>query len=151
LFKHTTLGANFNVNLTALVPTKNPLSGRPVLLSLREMLQQFIDFRFDVIRRRLEFEKRKLEERIHLLRGLISILDHIEVVIRIIRKSSGRADAARALQKKFKLSEQQVFFIVDLRLYQLSKTSMEEIEKELGEKTKRVTEISRILQDRLDL
>ncbi|PWG74605.1 DNA topoisomerase, partial [Enterococcus hirae] len=69
LFKNTSLQTNFNVTLTALVPTPNPYSGKPELLSLRSMLQHFLDFRFEVTRLKLMFEKNKLEERIHLLEG----------------------------------------------------------------------------------
>ena len=145
LYKHTSLQTNFNVNLTALVPTSNPFSGRPVPLSLQAMLGHFVDFRVQVTRRKLTYEKGKLEERIHLLDGLILVLDSIEEVIKIVRKSSGRADAAKALQKRFMLSEVQAFFIVDLRIYQLSKTSMDEVLAELKTKKKRVKEIKSIL------
>ncbi len=78
LFKHTPLQQNFNVNLTALIPTDNPHVGRPALCSLRQMLQYFVDFRIDVSKLKLSFEKRKLEERVHLLEGLIVILDALD-------------------------------------------------------------------------
>ncbi|MCC6219895.1 MAG: DNA topoisomerase 4 subunit A [Deltaproteobacteria bacterium] len=145
LFKHTALQANFNVNLTALVPTKNPLSGKPMLLSLRAMLEHFVDFRLEVVRKKLMFEKRNLEARIHLLNGLVLIFPFLEKVIDLIRKSEGRGDAAKRLEKAFKLSEEQALFIVDLRLYQLSKTSIDEVEGELEHKTSRVNEINALL------
>ncbi len=146
LFKHTTLEHNFNVNLTALVPTKNPLAARPALLSLRDMLNHFMQFRIEVTRCKLLYEKGKLDERIHLLEGLVKIFDVLDEVIKIVRKSDGRSDAAAKLQARFKLSEKQAFFIVDLRIYQLSRTSIEEIESELKEKSDRVAEIVRILK-----
>lgn len=146
LYKHTSLQTNFNVNLTALSPTANPYSGRPELLSLRRMLEEFVEFRLEVTKRKLTFEKNKLEERIHLLEGLVTIYDVLSEVIQIIRKSDGRSDAATRLQKRFKLSETQAFFIVDLRLYQLSKTSIEEITTELKEKLTRVKAINKILK-----
>jgi DNA gyrase subunit A len=146
LFKHTPLQTNFNVNLVALVPTENPLSGKPLTLSLREVLCHFVDFRLDVTKAKLSFEKMKLEQRIHLLEGLKIILDSIPEVITIVRKSSGRADAAEKLQNRFKLSEAQAHFIVDLRIYQLSKTNIDEIISELDEKLARVAEIERLLK-----
>ena len=146
LFKHTPLQQNFNVNLTALVPTGNPLASRPAQLSLREMLQHFIDFRIQVTRAKLNFERNKLAERVHLLEGLAAIVDVIPEVIAIVRSSSGRSDAAKTLQKRFKLTEVQAFFIVDLRIYQLSRTSIDEITAELEQKTKRIKEIDRILK-----
>ncbi len=148
LYKHTPLESNFNVNLTALVPTENPFVGRPAQLSLREMLTHFIDFRYEVTRRKLIFEKEKLEERIHLLEGLVSVFDVINEVIQIVRKSSGRSDAAARLVKRFKLTEVQALFIVDLRIYQLSKTSIDELTSELEEKSARVAEINKILKSK---
>lgn len=151
LFKHTTLQHNFNVNLTALVPSTNPFVGRPALLTLREMLRHFLDFRVHVIKARLLFEKAKLDERIHLLEGLIKVYDAIDEVIKIVRKSEGRGDAAKKLEKRFELSERQALFIVDLRIYQLSKTSIDEITGELAEKQARVAQIVRIVSSNAKL
>jgi len=151
LFKHTPLQTNFNVNLTALIPTENPFTGRPAQLSLRQMLEHFIDFRMKVTRCKLQYEKSKLEERVHLLEGLIAIADVIDEVIKIVRKSDGRSDAASKLQARFKLTEVQALFIVDLRIYQLSRTSVEEIDAELKEKTKRIKEINKILKSDAEL
>ncbi|MCL4146283.1 UNVERIFIED_CONTAM: hypothetical protein GTU68_017526, partial [Idotea baltica] len=148
LFKHTPLQQNFNVNLTALVPTENPMVGRPTLLSLKEMLQHFIDFRIEVTRCKLLFEKNKLDERLHLLEGLLCVIDVLDEVIAIVRKSDGRSDAAQKLQKRFKLSELQAFFIVDLRIYQLSRTNVDEVQDELNEKLKRVRAIEKILKSK---
>ena len=151
LFKHTTLQQNFNVNMTALVPVANPLSSRPTVLSLREMLTHFIEFRLEVIRCKLTFEKNKLEERVHLLEGLVKIFDVLDEVIKIVRKSDGRADAAKKLQARFGLSERQALFIVDLRIYQLSRTSIDEITAELEEKSTRIAQINKILASRKGL
>ncbi len=145
LFKQTSLQTNFNVNLTALVPTENPFTGRPLLLSLRDMLMHFVKFRISVTRAKLLFERGLLEERIHLLEGLMKIIDAIAEVIRIIRKSEGRSDAATKLQKRFELTEIQAFFVVDLRLHQLSETSVGEIDGELKEKADRVKAINQLL------
>ncbi len=146
LFKNTSLQQNFNVNLTALVPTANPHICRPAQLSLREMLQHFIGFRLEVTKSKLLFEKSKLDERIHLLQGIVKIFPMLDEVIKIVRKSDGRADSAKKLQERFKLSEKQSLYIVDLRIYQLSKTSIDEIEAELNEKSKRVSQIEKIVK-----
>lgn len=145
LFKYTTLESNFNVNLTALMPTSNPHSGAPVQVSLRQMLESFVTFRVEVTRAKLLYEKKKLDERIHLLEGLRLIIDVIPEVIKLVRKSKGRADAAEKLMERFKLSELQALFIVDLRIYQLSATSIDEVLAELKEKVARVKEIERIV------
>ena len=146
LFKHTTLQTNFNVNLTALVPTENPLTCRPVLLSLRQMLLEFATFRIEVTRAKLEYEKQKLKERIHLLEGIILIYDYLDEAIEIVRRSKGRGDAADALRKRFSLSEVQSLFIVDLRIYQLAQTAIEEVRQELAEKIARVSAINEVLK-----
>lgn len=146
LYKNTPLQANFNVNLTALIPTENPLSTRPMRLSLREILVEFVKFRISVVRAKLAFEREKLQARIHLLEGLMQIYDVIPEVIKIVRASEGRTDAATQLQKRFKLSELQAFFIVDLRIYQLSRTNIDEIKSELKEKSGRVKEIDKLLK-----
>ncbi len=145
VYKNTPLEQNFNVNLTALIPTENPFSGKPVRLSLREILEQFVSFREDVTKRKLSWEKNKLEERIHLLQGLVKIFPDIIEVIKTVQKCSGRSDSAEKLQKKFKLSELQAYFIVDMRIYQLSRTNIDEVNAELSEKQKRVKQIDKIL------
>lgn len=145
LFKHTNLESNFSVNLTALVPGKNN-SLKPELLSLKDCLKYFLAFRAEVVNNRLLFEKRKLEERLHILTGLLKIFDALDEAIEIVRKSSGRADAASKLQRRFKLSETQAFAVVDMRIYQLSKTNINDIQREAKDKQKRVAEIERILK-----
>ncbi len=151
LYKNTPLQQNFYVNLTALVPTSNPMTPRPALLPLRDILNHFVRFRIDVTRCKLLFEKRKLEERIHLLDGLVQIYDVLDEVIKIVRKSEGRADAASKLCQRFKLTEVQALFIVDLRIYQLSKTSIEDVEGELKEKKARVAVINKIVSSEANL
>jgi DNA gyrase subunit A len=145
LFKQTPLQQNFNVNLTGIIPTANPMTGRPAPLALRGILETFVTFRIDVTTKKLIFEKRKLEERIHLLEGLERIYDILQEIIDLVRKCDGRADSAKKLQEKYKLSELQAYFIVDLRIYQLSKTSIEEVRAELKSKRTRVKEINKTL------
>lgn len=146
LYKHTTLESLFHVNCTALTPTGENGSLRPETLSLKLCLQHFLDFREEVVRKRLVFESKNLLARIHLLEGFVAIYDALDEAIRIVRKSDGRSDAAEALRKRFKLSELQAFAVVDMRIYQLSRTNIEEISLELKEKQKRVQEIDKILK-----
>lgn len=147
LYKHTPLDSNFQVNLTALVPQPDG-SLRPELLSLKAILQHFLDFRNEVVARRLKFERKNLLERIHILEGLIIIFDALDEALKIVRSSNGRTDAAEKLRKRFKLSEKQAFAVVDMRVYQLSKTNIQEVRKELEEKGKRVAEIEAILKSK---
>ncbi|MFN4895461.1 MAG: DNA topoisomerase (ATP-hydrolyzing), partial [Pseudomonadota bacterium] len=148
LFKNTPLESNFSVNLTALVPSSEGASTRPELLSLKGCLQQFLGFREEVTEKRLVFERKQLLERIHILEGLVIIYDALDEAIRIVRKSDGRSDAAERLRERFKLSEIQSFAVVDMRIYQLSRTNIDEIRSELAEKQKRVKEIDRILKSK---
>jgi len=115
------------------------------LLSLKECLRYFLEFREQVTRRKLSFEKKNLLERIHILEGLVIIYDALDEVIRIVRKSDGRSDAAEKLRARFKLSEIQSFAVVDMRIYQLSRTNIEEVRAELKAKKERVKEIDALL------
>lgn len=148
LFKNTPLESNFPVNLTALVPLPTGESTRPELLSLKDCLRHFLDFRAQVVEKRLIFERRQLLERIHILEGLVIIYDALDEALKIVRKSEGRSDAAEKLRARFKLSEIQAFAVVDMRIYQLSRTNIEEIRGELDEKNARVKAIDKILADK---
>lgn len=147
LFKNTPLESNFPVNLTALVPVEGG-SSRPELLSLKQCLRHFLDFRAEVTQKRLMFERKQLLERIHILEGLVIIYDALDEALQIVRKSEGRSDAAEKLQGRFKLTDIQAFAVVDMRIYQLSRTNILEIRKELKEKGARVKEIDGILKSR---
>lgn len=151
LFRHTPLESNFPVNLTALVPVTGSAACRPELLSLRACLRHFLDFREAVVEKRLVFERKKLLERVHILEGLVTIYDALDEALKIVRKSTGRTDAADKLRTRFKLSELQAFAVVDMRIYQLSRTTIEEIRAELEEKLKRVSEIERLLKSKAKL
>lgn len=147
LYKNTPIESNFAVNLTALVPVEGGAT-RPELLSLKACLQNFLAFREEVTEKRLIFERKQLQERIHILEGLCIIYDALDEAIKIVRKSDGRSDAAEKLQGRFKLSEIQSFAVVDMRIYQLSRTNIDEIRKELADKEKRVKEIDKILKSK---
>jgi len=146
LFKHTDLQINFNVNLTCLTPTGTPGAGQPGRVSLRDLCRHFLDFRMEVVTRRLEFEKKKLLARLHILDGFIAIYDNLDEAIRIIRKSEGRADAAQKLMKRFDLDQEQVDAILELRLYQLARLEIDKIRAEREEKMKRLAEVERLLK-----
>lgn len=147
LFRHTPLESQFPVNMTALVPSGGS-SARPELLSLRDCLQHFLTFREEVVQRKLQYEMKKLLERLHILEGLMIIYDALDEALKIVRKSEGRSDAAKKLQSRFKLTEIQAFAVVDMRIYQLSKTNIDEITVETKEKRARVDEIETILKSK---
>jgi DNA gyrase subunit A len=144
LYKHTPLQTNFNVNLTCLVPTDNPEVGTPRRLNLKEMLWHFLEFRHEIVTRRLTFQLEQLKARLHILEGFEKVYDALDEMIRIIRKSEGKQDAAQKLIARFKLSEEQVDAILEMKLYKLARLEILVIQKELKEKraeAKRLTEL----------
>jgi len=147
LFKHTPLQTNFIVNLTCLIPTENPEICRPERLDLKAMLWHFLHFRLDVVTRRLEHELAALRKRIHVLEGLDKVFDALDEIIRIIRKSEGKQDAAKQIIKRFGLDEEQTDAILELKLYRLARLEVLVIRKELEEKQKRVRQIAALLKD----
>src|SRR3954454_24465094 len=148
LFKHTPLQTNFPVNLTCLVPTEgNPEVGRPERLDLHQMLFYFLHFRLDVVTRRLEHELEALRKRIHLLEGFEKVFDALDEIIRIIRKSDGKADSAEKIMKRFELDAEQTDAILELKLYRLARLEILVIQNELAEKRKRARQITALLKD----
>ncbi len=148
LCKHTPLQTNFNVNLTCLIPTENPEVGRPERCDLREILQCFLNFRLEVVTKRLEHELKQLLKRIHILEGFALVFDALDEIIKIIRASDGKADAAQKIMKRFKqLDEEQTEAILELKLYRLAKLEINLIRDELADKKKRVGEISKLLDE----
>jgi len=148
LYKHTPLATNFNVNLTCLVPTANPEVGTPKRLNLRDMLQYFLDFRFEVVRRRNEYELEQLKKRLHILEGFEKVYDALDEMIRIIRKSDGKDDAAKKLIARFKLDEEQADAILEMKLYKLARLEILVIEKEAKEKRAEIKRITALLRDK---
>lgn len=154
LYKHTQLQNNFNVNLTCLVPTENPEVGAPNRLSLKEMLWHFLHFRLEVVTERLTNELRSLEKRIHILNGFALIFDALDEIIRIIRRSDGKADAAKKIMKKFPatprgggLDEEQTDAILELKLYRLARLEINLILDELKDKKRRARQIKKLLAE----
>jgi DNA gyrase subunit A len=148
VFKHSGLQLNFNVNLTALVPTATPGVGQPARLTLRDLCRHFLDFRLEVVTRRLEHELRELHERLHILAGFLKLFANLDRAIKIIRQSASRADAAKQLMKEFKLDEVQTDAILETRLYQLARLEIDKIREEQREKQKRAQEIEALLKSR---
>ncbi len=145
LFKRTALEGSFPVNMNALVPVEGSLVCRPERLDLFAMLQHWLDFRYETVRRRFEFELRKLRERIHLLEGFAIIFADLDEVIRLIRKSDGKKDAARRLMEAFPLDDIQTEAILELKLYKLAKLEIRLILDELEDKRAQAADIERIL------
>ncbi len=145
LFKHTPLEDRFHVNLTCLVPTENPQVPEPARLNLKQMLCHFLDFRMEVVTRRLEYELRKLLERIHILEGFEIIFDALDRAIELIRASQGKAEAAEKLMAEFDLDEVQADAVLETKLYRLAKLEIEAIREELEEKRKNAERIEKLL------
>ena len=147
LFKHTPLQTNFPVNLTCLVPTEgNPEVGRPERLDLHQMLFYFLHFRLEVVTRRLEHELEALRKRIHILEGFEQVFDALDEILKIVRRSEGKADAAQAIIKRFGLDAEQTDAILELKIYRLAKLEILVIRKELDEKRKRARQIGGLLK-----
>ena len=147
LFKHTPLQINFAVNLTCLIPTENAEVGRPERLDLKQILWHFLHFRLDVVTRRLEHELAALKKRIHILEGFETVFDALDEIIRIIRKSDGKADSAEKIMTRFKLDAEQTDAILELKIYRLARLEILIIRKELEEKRKRARQIAALLKD----
>jgi DNA gyrase/topoisomerase IV subunit A len=152
LFKNTPLQTNFNVNMTCLVPTENPAVGAPERLGLKEILWHFLHFRLDVITRRLENELAALEKRLHILNGFLIVFDALDEIIRIIRKSDGKADAAEKIMARFPankggLDAEQTDAILELKLYRLARLEINLIQQEVADKEKRARQIRKLLKE----
>jgi DNA gyrase subunit A len=147
LFKNTPLQTNFIVNLTCLIPTENPEVGRPERADLKSILWHFLHFRLEVVTARLEHELESLKKRIHVLEGFEKVFDALDEIIRIIRKSDGKADAAEKIVKRFALDAEQADAILELKLYRLARLEILVIQNELADKRKRARQIGVLLKD----
>jgi DNA gyrase subunit A len=147
LFKNTPLQTNFIVNLTCLIPTENEEVGRPERLDLHTALMYFLQFRLQVVTNRLEHELEALKKRIHILEGFEKVFDALDEIIRIIRKSEGKADSAEKIIKRFGLDAEQADAILELKLYRLARLEILVIQNELADKRKRARQIGSLLKD----
>jgi DNA gyrase subunit A len=147
LFKHTSLQINFAVNLTCLIPTENPEVGRPERLDLKQILWHFLHFRLEVVTKRLEHELASLKKRIHILEGFETVFDALDEIIKMIRKSDGKADAAEKIMARFTLDAEQTDAILELKIYRLARLEILIIRSELEDKRKRARQINALLKD----
>jgi DNA gyrase subunit A len=147
LYRHTALQITFPVNLTCLIPTENPEVGRPERLDLKSILWHFLHYRLEVVTARLEHELDALKKRIHLLEGFEKIFDVLDEVLRIVRKSDGKADAAEKIMKRFGLDAEQTDAILELKIYRLARLEILVIQQELDDKRKRARQIGGLLKN----
>jgi len=147
LFKHTPLQINFAVNLTCLIPTENVEVGRPERLDLKQILWHFLHFRLEVVTKRLEHEQAALKKRVHILEGFETVFDALDEIIKIIRKSDGKADSAEKIMKRFGLDAEQTDAILELKIYRLARLEILVIRQELEDKRRRARQIAALLKD----
>jgi DNA gyrase subunit A len=157
LWKHTPLQSNFHVNLTCLVPPayladdqgrKLPTDAapQPRRIGVKEALGYFLDFRLEVTERRFKYQLAQLERRIHILEGFITVFDVLDALIKLIRSSDGKEDAAQKIMKQWKLDEDQTDAILELKLYKLAKLEINVIREEHKEKSAEAKRIRGILK-----
>lgn len=142
LYKHTQMQETFGVISIALV------DGIPKLLTLKEMLQHFVDFRHEIVVRRTEYDLRKAQERAHILEGLKIALDHLDEVIKIIRAADSPADAKESLMARFEFSDTQAQAILDMRLQRLTGLEIKKVVEEYKEVIKLIAKLEGILESR---
>jgi DNA gyrase subunit A len=139
LFKHTQMQVTFGIIFLAIV------HGQPQLLNIKELIQQFINHRKEVVTRRSRFELGKAEANAHILEGLKTALDNLDRVISLIRSSKTPKDAKEVLMAKFSLSEAQAQAILDMRLQRLTNLEREKINEEYKEVIKLIARLKEIL------
>lgn len=140
IFKHTDLESTFAVNFTALKPNMEPER-----LSLKEIMQYFLDFRFELTTKRLNYDLKLLKARLHILKAFEALYNDLDTAIKLIRKSKVREEAHEKLKKHFKFDDEQTKAILDMQLYKLSGLEIDKILKEKAEKTKLRKDIEAIL------
>jgi DNA gyrase subunit A len=143
LYKHTDMEINFPLNFTCLVPPATPER-----LSIKEILNHFLDFRKEVLVGKLEFERVNLEKRVHILRGLMKVFVDLDAAIAIIRVAENRSEAHDNLKARFDLDDEQTKAILDLRLHALVRLEISKIEEEFTTRGKRLKQINAILASR---
>lgn len=139
LYKLTEMQVTFGCNMLALD------KGLPRTMNIKQFIQAWIEHRIDVIRRRTRFELAKAEARAHILEGYLKALDHLDDVVKIIRKSLSREDAKTQLMVNYSLTDKQANAVLDLRLYQLTSLEKEKIENEYKELLEKIAHFRSIL------
>jgi len=143
LFKFTALEKNFHLNMLAL--TENGL--QPQVLSIKDILEEHLAHRKDIVKRRTEYLLKKARERAHILEGLSKALGDIDNIIKLIRASENKEDAQKKLIAKYRFSETQVNAILEMKLQSLAKLERKKVEEELTEKQKLIKEYALILKE----
>lgn len=141
LYKMTALQSSFSVNNIALV------NGRPRLLNLKDLIKAFVDHRHEVVIRRTRYDLAKVEERAHILEGLIIASDNIDEVIAIIKSSTSPQEAIERLMERFSLSDRQARAIVEMRLRQLTGLEQDKLRAEYEELEKQIAYLKEILEN----
>lgn len=142
LYKHTPLATSFGCQL--LVIHKN----RPVTMTLKQVLQAYIDHRWTVIDRRNKYNRAKAEARAHILEGLLKAVDNIDEVVKIIRNSQSKEDAQNTLIERFELSFKQAKAILDMRLSQLTGLAIDALQAELNELLELIAYLTSLIESR---
>ncbi|MFE9727637.1 DNA topoisomerase (ATP-hydrolyzing) subunit A [Streptomyces sp. NPDC005794] len=145
LYKLTPMEESFGINNVALV------DGQPLTLGLKELLEVYLDHRFDVVRRRSEFRRTKRRNRLHLVEGLLVALLDIDEVIRLIRDSDNSAQAKERLMERFSLSEIQTQYILDTPLRRLTRFDRIELETERDKLAEEIAQLTAILESDAEL
>ncbi len=141
LYKYTQLQTSYGVNNIALA------NGRPVLLNLKDMIVQFVQFRHEVVVKRTQYELAQAEKRAHILEGLLIALDHLDEIIALIRSSRTPEEARTGLMTNFSLSEEQARAILDLRLQKLTGLERDKIKEEYDEIMSKIAYYKQVLSD----
>ncbi len=141
LYKHTPMQNTFGVNMVALV------DGVPRTLSLKELIEAYVDHQREVVTRRTQHQLRRAEARAHILEGLLIALDNLDAVIELIRASKDTDEAREGLMEKFELSELQAQAILDMRLARLTALESDKVREEHAELVEQIAELRAILGD----
>jgi len=141
LYKYTRLQDSFNVNFLALV------GGQPKILNLKNVIEEYINYRKKIITNRVKYELKKARERQEIVEGLLIALKNIDVVITLIRKSKNTAEALNSLVKKFKLTKKQAQAVLDTKLHQLTSLEREKLNKESKDLKQKIIEFEKILAE----
>ena len=140
LYKYSDLQVTFGVNMVAIV------NGKPLLLTLKQLISAYVDYQKQVVTRRTEYELKQAKERAHILEGLMIALDNIDEVIALIRASRSPKEARAALMERFELTERQAQAILDMRLQRLTNLEVETLRKEYADVLKLISRLEGILK-----
>ncbi len=141
LYKYTRLQDPFNINFLALV------NGQPKVLNLKNVLEEYVKYRKNIITKRTQFELKKAKERLEIVEGLLIALKNIDEIIALIKKSNSTAEASEKLIKKFKLTKRQAQAILETKLQQLTSLEQDKLKKEFKELKEKISELEKILGD----